>query len=45
VLADLKEREKVRFWHEADLSTYYCNVRFSEAEMSALATGMGANRT
>ena len=31
-------------WHEADLSTYFCNVLFRGAAMLAFATGMGAKR-
>ena len=31
-----------RSWHEADLSTYFCNVLFRGAAMLAFATGMGA---
>ena len=34
-----------RSWHEADLSTYFCNVLFRGAAMLAFATGMGAMRT
>jgi hypothetical protein len=30
--------------HQADLSAYYCDVRFREAEMQTFATGMGAIR-
>ena len=33
-----------RSWHEADLSTYFCNVLFRGAAMLAFATGMGAKR-
>jgi hypothetical protein len=32
-------RDSVQFWHEADLSTYFCNVRFWGVEMPAIATG------
>jgi hypothetical protein len=34
-------RMNVCNWHEADLSTYFCNVRFWGAEMPAFATGIG----
>ena len=37
-------RDRVQFWHEADLSTYFCNVRFWGVEMPAIATGMGAKQ-
>jgi hypothetical protein len=37
-------RDSVQFWHEADLSTYFCNVRFWGVEMPAIATGMGAKQ-
>jgi len=38
-------RDSVQFWHEADLSTYFCNVRLWGVEMPAIATGMGAKLT
>jgi len=31
-------------WPQADLSTYYWNVRSWEAEMPPFATGMGAKQ-
>src|SRR5687768_3081892 len=37
-----KCKQEVRCWREADLSTYF---RFWEAEMPAVATGMGAKPT